>query len=57
MALPDLETLARQCQRLTDIEEIKRLRAAYFRCLDTANIEELAGLLTEDFSCLCVGGD
>jgi hypothetical protein len=57
MTTPDLETLARQLQRLSDIEEIKRLRAAYFRCLDTANIEELAGLLTEDFSCLCLGGD
>jgi hypothetical protein len=57
MSTPDLETLARQLQRLSDIEEIKRLRAAYFRCLDTANIDELAGLLTEDFSCLCVGGD
>lgn len=57
MAALDLEKLARQLQRLTDIEEIKRLRAAYFRCLDTANIEELADLLTDDFSCLCLGGD
>jgi len=57
MATPSLESLARELQRLSDIEEIKRLRAAYFRCLDTANIEELGGLLTDDFSCLCVGGD
>jgi hypothetical protein len=57
MAAPSLESLARELQRLSDIEEIKRLRAAYFRCLDTANIEELGGLLTEDFSCLCIGGD
>lgn len=54
---PDLATIAAQIQRLSDIEEIKRLRAAYFRCLDTANVEELASLLTEDFACLCHGGD
>lgn len=57
MTTPDLETMARELQGLKDIEEIKRLRATYFRCLDTANIEELAGILTEDFSCLCIGGD
>jgi hypothetical protein len=53
----DAPELARRLQRLEDIEEIKRLRAAYFRCLDTANLEELASLLTEDFACLCLGGD
>ena len=57
MPAPDLEAMARQIQRLSDIEEIKRLRAVYFRCLDTANLEELAGILTEDFACLCLGGD
>jgi hypothetical protein len=57
MTTPDLASLARELQRLKDIEEIKRLRAAYFRCLDTANVEELAGLLTNDFACLCLGGD
>ena len=57
MTPSDLEQLAREIQRLGDIEAIKRLRSAYFRCLDTANIQELEGLLTEDFACLCVGGD
>jgi bile-acid 7alpha-dehydratase len=57
MTTPDLESLAREIQRLSDIEAIKRLRSAYFRCLDTANIQELAGLLTEDFACRCAGGD
>jgi hypothetical protein len=57
MASPDLATLARQVQRLCDIEEIKRLRHAYFRCLDTANVEELRGLLTDDYACRCIGGN
>lgn len=56
MASPDLAELTRQVQRLCDIEEIKRLRYAYFRCLDTANIEELRGLLCDDYACRCVGG-
>ena len=54
---PDLAALAAKIQRLDDIEEIKRLRAAYFRCLDTANLAELETLLTPDFACLCIGGD
>jgi hypothetical protein len=54
---PDLAALAAEVQRLSDVEEIKRLRAAYFRCLDTANIGELASLLTDDYACLCIGGD
>ncbi|HZO10089.1 MAG TPA: nuclear transport factor 2 family protein [Myxococcota bacterium] len=57
MAPPDLEALAAQVQRLTDIQECQRLRVAYFRCLDTANLVEMKELLTEDFSCRCVGGD
>ena len=56
MTSPDLAALARQVQRLTDIEEIKRLRHAYFRCLDTANVEELRGLLSDDYACRCIGG-
>ncbi|MBW2269504.1 MAG: nuclear transport factor 2 family protein [Deltaproteobacteria bacterium] len=57
MSSTDLEALARQVQRLTDIEALKRLKNAYFRCLDTANVEELKGLLTEDYACRCIGGD
>ncbi len=39
MSSPEFEALAAQVQRLTDIEEIKRIKNAYFRCLDTAAIE------------------
>ena len=57
MSTLDLEKMAAQIQRLTDIEEIKRLKNAYFRCLDTANIDELREMLTEDYACQCIGGD
>ena len=40
----DLQALLRDVQRLMDIEAIKQLKHAYFRCLDTANLEELATL-------------
>jgi len=57
MATPDLAALAREVQRLSDVEACKRLRVAYFRCLDTANLAEMKELLTEDYACRCVGGD
>ena len=57
MSSQEFEALAAQVQRLSDIEEIQRLKNAYFRCLDTANIDELRELLTEDYSCRCAGGD
>jgi len=57
MSSPELEALRREVQRLSDIEQIQRLRGAYFRCLDTANLKELEELLTEDFGCRCAGGD
>ena len=41
---------------LEDIELIKRLKYAYCRCIDTANIAELKGMFTEDASVLYVGG-
>ncbi|MCH2172446.1 nuclear transport factor 2 family protein [Myxococcota bacterium] len=56
MNSPEFEALAAQVQRLTDIEEIQRLKNAYFRCLDTANIDELRELLTHDYTCRCIGG-
>jgi hypothetical protein len=31
-----------------DIEAIKRIRAAYFRCIDTKHFGELRGLFTDD---------
>ncbi|TJY55541.1 nuclear transport factor 2 family protein [Sinimarinibacterium sp. CAU 1509] len=41
---------------LEDIERIKRLKYRYCRCIDTANIDELTTLFTEDASVLYVGG-
>ena len=41
---------------LEDIEHIKRLKYAYCRCIDTANIDELKTLFTEDASICYVGG-
>ncbi len=41
---------------LEDIELIKRLKYAYCRCIDTANMAELKTLFTEDASVLYVGG-
>jgi hypothetical protein len=41
---------------LEDIEHIKRLKYAYCRCIDTANVTELATLFTEDASICYVGG-
>lgn len=41
---------------LEDIELIKRLKYAYCRCIDTANIAELRTLFTEDASVTYVGG-
>lgn len=43
-------------QKLEDIEAIKRLKYAYCRCIDTANIAELKDLFTEDASVRYQGG-
>ncbi|MEP5764553.1 MAG: nuclear transport factor 2 family protein [Halieaceae bacterium] len=43
-----IEQLRADIQRLMDIEAIKQLKHAYFRCLDTANQEEMATLFHED---------
>ena len=51
-----IEELRRDIQRLMDLEAIKQLKYAYFRCVDTANLEELATLLHEDVSVHFVGG-
>jgi len=51
-----VEELRRDIQTLMDIEAIRRLKHAYFRCVDTANLEELAGLLHEDVTVHFVGG-
>lgn len=51
-----LEDLRRDIQHLMDIEAIRQLKYAYFRCVDTANLEELATLFHEDVSVHFVGG-
>jgi len=50
------EDLRRGLQTLMDIEAIKQVKHGYFRCIDTANFEELAGFFHEDVSVHFVGG-
>jgi hypothetical protein len=52
----DIEALRGDIQRLMDIEAIKQLKHAYFRCIDTANLEELATLLHEEVEVHFIGG-
>jgi hypothetical protein len=52
----DLESLRRDIQRLMDIEAIRQLKHAYFRCLDTANLEEMATLFHDDVKVHFKGG-
>ena len=51
-----IEELRKDIQRLMDIEAIKQLKHAYFRCVDTANLEELGTLFHEDVTVHFVGG-
>jgi hypothetical protein len=51
-----LEELRRDIQTLMDIESIKQLKHAYFRCVDTANLEELAEIFHDDVLVHFVGG-
>jgi hypothetical protein len=41
----ELAQLKRDVQILKDTEAVKKVKHAYFRCIDTANLEELRGLL------------
>ena len=50
------EELRRDVQMLMDIEAIKQLKHAYFRCIDTANIEELGTLFHDEVSVHFTGG-
>ena len=43
-------------QQLSDMEEIKILKHRYFRGIDTANMELLGTLFTQDISCTYNGG-
>ena len=52
-----IEELRKDIQRLMDMEAIKQLKHAYFRCIDTANMEELATLYQNDVEVDCKGGD
>ncbi len=52
-----IDELRRDIQRLMDIEAIKQLKHAYFRCVDTANLEELATLFHKDVTVHFVGGN
>jgi len=48
--------LPRELRSLEDREAIRRLKHAYFRCVDTANLDELRTLLHEDVVMHFVGG-
>ena len=52
-----IDELRRDLQRMMDIEAIRQLKGSYFRCIDTANIEELATVFHEDVSVHFVGGN
>ena len=43
-------------QQLSDLEDIKLLKHAYFRCIDTANEAELIALFTDDVTIDLRGG-
>jgi hypothetical protein len=52
-----IEELRADIQRLMDMEAIKQLKYAYFRCLDTANFEEQAELFHDDVTVDFIGGN
>lgn len=56
MPSDDLQQCIRDIQVLKDTELIKCLKHRYFRCLDTANLSELAELLDENMTTNYVGG-
>lgn len=51
-----IDELRKDIQRLMDIEAIKQVKYAYFRCVDTANLEELGTLFHEDVTVHFRGG-
>ncbi|GHD16355.1 hypothetical protein GCM10007052_21690 [Halioglobus japonicus] len=52
-----VEELRKDIQRLMDMEAIRQLKHAYFRCIDTANLAELATLLHRDLVVDFKGGN
>ncbi len=53
----DIEALRADIQRLMDMEAIRQLKHAYFRCIDTANLEELGTLFHEQVDVHFKGGN
>ena len=51
-----IDELRRDVQRMMDIEAIKQLKHRYFRCIDTANWEELEPGLHADMKTHYMGG-
>lgn len=51
-----IEDLRRDIQRLMDMEAIKQTKHAYFRCIDTANWEELGAICHPDLKVHYIGG-
>lgn len=52
-----IEELRKDIQMLMDIEAIKQLKHAYLRCIDTANMDELATLFHDDVVVDLKGGN
>ena len=48
--------IAERLQKLQDIEEIKCLKHAYFRCIDTVDMEGLSQIMDENVRTCYVGG-
>jgi hypothetical protein len=56
MSHDELAALRRDVQQLKDIEAIKRLKHAYFRAIDSADLALLATLLHKDVTAHFIGG-
>ena len=52
-----IDELRTDIRRMMDIEAIKQLKHAYFRCIETANLEELATLFHDDVSVHFIGSN
>ena len=52
-----IEELRADVQRLMDMEAVRQLKHAYFRCIDSANFDELATLFHEDVLVHFKGGN
>ena len=52
----ELRELQRDIRILKDIEAVKLVKHAYFRCVDTANMEELKTLFHQDVVVHFIGG-